>query len=60
MCPTISKLHYDGVDMFYLKFLNIHNLNSNDNVLAMEPLNKNDCLQYIEGQNCRKVQLLME
>ena len=48
------------MDMLQLNALSIHRLNSNDNILAMELLNENDFLHYIEGQKCRKIWLFME
>jgi hypothetical protein len=46
--------------MLQLNALSIHRLNSNHNILSMELLNENDFLQYIEGQECRRIRLLME
>jgi hypothetical protein len=56
----ISYHDYDGVDMLQLNALKIHRLNSDHNVPSMELLSENEFLQYIEGQECKRIQLFME
>jgi hypothetical protein len=58
--PSRSYLDNDGMNMIQLSAIGTHRLNSNDNVMSMELLDQNYFLKYIEGQEGRRIRLLVE